>query len=735
MAKVFQDIQILRVNYLRGPNIWTYRPIIEALIDLGEFEDYPSNSIEGFNDRLNGWLPGLVEHHCGVGFRGGFLSRLVDGTWMGHVMEHVSIELQLMAGARAEFGKAREISKRGVYKVVFRTEHETLGRESFKAAHQIVMAAANNLPYDIDATVDHLRKVADTFCLGPSTSCIVDAASAAKIPHIRLTEGNLVQLGYGSRQRRIWTAETDRTSAIAEGISSYKDLTKELLAQAGIPVPEGQEVKNADDAWKAAQDIGLPVVVKPLDGQRGWGVSLDVRTEQGVRQAFDCAEKEFCGVLVERYIHGDEHRVLVVGDKVVAATRGETACIVGDGVHTVAQLIDSQINTDPRRGDTEGFVLDTIRLDTPRGEMSLLEIRRQGLEPESVPEKGRSVVVQRNGNLNIDVTDEVHPEVAAVATMAARVIGLDIAGIDIVTTDIRKPLRETRGAIIEVNAGPGLLMHVKPAVGQPRPVGQAVVNHLFQRNEDTRIPIVGITGTLQTTAIAHLVAWMLHLSGRRTGLACQDGLYMNQHHVGQRDARGFEDSERLLINRALDAAVFETSPLHILDEGLAYDRCQVGVVTDMPETDTLLIEKHDIINPEKMRTVVRTQIDLVLPSGAAVLNAEDEGVVSLAELSDGEVLYYAHDETHPVLQAHLAAGGRGAFVRQGQLTLARGSQAHALEALDHPHLAQLQAGGLSPASLLAACAAAWSLDIAPDLIAVGLKNFGHQPTPTGKTQG
>jgi cyanophycin synthetase len=722
----FKDIQILRMNYLRGPNIWTYRPIIEALIDLGEMEDHPSNKIDGFNDRINAWLPGLVEHHCGVGHRGGFLTRLVGGTWMGHIMEHVSIELQLLAGARAEFGKAREISKRGIYKVVFRTEHEELGRESFLAARELVMAAANNKPFDITATVDRLKKIADLRCLGPSTACIVDAAVERKTPFIRLTEGNLVQLGYGSKQRRIWTAETDRTSAIAESISSDKDLTKRLLTQCGIPVPEGQIVKTADEAWEAAQDIGLPVVVKPLDGNRGWGVSLDVNTEEGVRTAWTAAEKEGSEVLIERYVRGDEHRVLVVGDRVVAATRGETACITGDGTSTVEQLIDSQINTDPRRGIAEGFPLDLIRLHTPRGEMSLLEIQRQGLEPTSVPEKDRIVVVQRNGNLNNDVTDLVHPEVAAVATLAARVIGLDIAGIDIVTQDISRPLEETQGAIIEVNAGPGLLMHVKPAVGQPRPVGKAIVEHLFGPNESGRIPVVGISGSQQTTELSQLVAWLLHLSGRRTGLACKDGLYMDQHHLGKYDARGFEASERLLINRALDAAVFETTPGLILDEGLAYDRCLVGVVTNMPATHDALIEKHDIQTPEQMRTVVRTQIDLVLPEGAAVLNADEETVTSLAELSDGEVVYYAKAQDNAAVAAHLQQGGRAVFCKDGHVILARGDQETQLFHLDLELIARLLKDGLQISTLLAAVATAWALDIAPLLIRAGLKNFGQQ---------
>ena len=722
----FKDIQILRMNYLRGPNIWTYRPIIEALIDLGEMEDHPSNKIDGFNDRINGWLPGLVEHHCGVGHRGGFLTRLVGGTWMGHIMEHVSIELQLLAGARAEFGKAREISKRGVYKVVFRTEHEELGRESFLAARELVMAAANNKPYDIAATVDRLKKIADLRCLGPSTACIVDAAVERKTPFIRLTEGNLVQLGYGSKQRRIWTAETDRTSAIAESISSDKDLTKRLLTQCGIPVPEGQIVETADQAWAAAQDIGMPVVVKPLDGNRGWGVSLDVNTEDGVRKAWVAADKEGSGVLVERYVRGDEHRVLVVGDRVVAATRGETACVVGDGTSTVEQLIDTQINIDPRRGDAEGYPLDVIRLHSARGEMSLLEIQRQGLEPHSVPAKDRVVVVQRNGNLNNDVTDLVHPDVAAVATLAARVVGLDIAGIDIVTQDISRSLEETQGAIIEVNAGPGLLMHVKPAVGQPRPVGKAIVEHLFGANESGRIPVVGIVGTTQTTQLSQLVAWLLHLSGRRTGLACKDGLFMDQQHLGKNDARGFDDSERLLINRALDAAVFETTPSHILNEGLAYDRCQVGVVTDMPSTDEALIQQHDIQTPEQMRTVIRTQVDLVLPEGAAVLNAEDEAVVSLAELSDGEVVFYAKDADNAHVVAHCQAGGRAVFCREGHVILARGDQETPLFHVDLELIARLLKNGLHISTLLAAVATAWSLDIAPLLIRAGLKNYGQK---------
>ncbi|MFM7802618.1 MAG: cyanophycin synthetase, partial [Limnohabitans sp.] len=624
----FPDIAILRMRYLRGPNIWTYRPVIEAWIDLGLLENHPSNQLPGFVDRLNAWLPGMVEHRCGIGERGGFLQRLNEGTWCGHIMEHVAIELQTLAGMQVGFGKARETSQRGVYKVVIRTRQEEVGKESMLAARDLVMAAINHTPFDLYGTVSRLKAMVDRLCLGPSTACIVDAATDQYIPSIRLTSGNLVQLGYGSMQRRIWTAETDRTSAIAESISSDKDLTKSLLTQCGVPIPTGQVVHSAAQAWEVAQDIGLPVVVKPTDANHGRGVALDLRQREDIEAAFLVAEREGTDVMVERFIAGDEHRLLVVGHKVVAASRGETARIVGDGVNTVEALIELQINADPRRGEEEDFPLDTIRLkDLPT---AVLELKRQGLDANSVPEKDRVVVVQRTGNMGIDVTDEVHPEVAAVVALAARVVGLDIAGIDLVAEDIGRPLNVQAGAIVEVNAGPGLLMHLKPAIGQPRQVGKDIVAHLFDTQQPTRIPVVGIMGRHHTTELAHLVNWLIHLSGRRTGLASARGLFMDQRLVDTKDARVFEASQRLLINRALDAAVFENSPLQVLEEGLPYDRCHVGVLTDMPDHNGLL--EHDIRTPEQVRNVVRTQIDLVLPEGTAVLNAEDPAVVDMAHL-------------------------------------------------------------------------------------------------------
>ncbi|HQQ59652.1 MAG TPA: acetate--CoA ligase family protein, partial [Thermomonas sp.] len=363
-------------------------------------------------------------------------------------------------------GKAREAGPRGIYKVAIRAREETVGRAALALARDLLMAAINATPADLGERLQPLRELADRRLLGPSTAAIVDAATDRGIPHLGLTEGNLVQLGYGNRQRRIWTAETEHTSAIAESISRDKDLTKTLLASCGVPVPEGRVVKSADDAWEAAEDIGLPVVVKPTDANHGRGVFADLKTRAEIEVAYAGALEEGSEVIVERFIQGVEHRMLVIGGKLVAANKGFTAEVVGDGQNNIRELIDLQINSDPRRGEEEHFPLETLLLE--REPIALHELQRQGFTPESVPPAGQTVLILRHGNMAFDVTDEVHPDVAAAGVLAARVVGLDIAGIDLVTEDIGKPLSETRGAIVEVNAGPSLLMHLKPAIGKPR---------------------------------------------------------------------------------------------------------------------------------------------------------------------------------------------------------------------------------------------------------------------------
>lgn len=724
------SIEILQTTHLRGPNIWTYRPVLEAWIDIGELEDFPSNTIPGFNERLTAWLPSLIEHRCSEGERGGFLLRLREGTWPGHILEHVTLELQNLAGMPGGFGRARSTSQRGVYKVVVRAWHPEVTRAALLAGRDLVMAAIKDQPFDVKAAVDTLRDLADELLLGPSTACIVDAATAKdrRIPAIRLSEGNLVQLGYGARSRRIWTAETDCTSAIAEGISRDKDLTKSLLQSCGVPVPEGQVVKSPAEAWEAAEDIGLPVVVKPSDANHGRGVSLELTSREDVAAAFHVADAEGSEVIVEKFIRGAEHRLLVVGDKLVAAARGETVWIEGDGKATVAELIDIQLNTDPRRGAAEEFPLDIIVLDRQPSTCLLLE--RQGLNGKSVPAAGQRVLIERNGNMANDITDSVHPSTAATVALAARVVGLDIAGVDLVVEDISRPLAEQGGAIVEVNAGPGLLMHIKPAQGEPRPVGRAIVDHLFPEGETGRIPVVGVTGSHGLTSVTQRLAWLIQLSGKYVGLACSNGLYLDRRQIEQGNRANFDTAERVLMNRMVEAAVFENGGDAILSEGLAYDRCQVGVVTNVDPAAHL--GRYHIDTPEQVFNVLRTQVDLVLPDGVAVLNAEDPLVVEMASLCDGEVIFFSADPDHPVITEHLEQDRRAVFLRDGKFNLATGENAVAVANLAKIPLTDGVSQDEQIASILAAIAAAWALGIAPNVIRTGIKTFEAAAPEAGR---
>lgn len=717
-----KNIEFLRILPLQGPNIWTYRPALEVWIDIGELEDFPSNIIPGFNERLTGWLPSLIEHRCSYGERGGFLQRLEEGTWPGHIMEHVTLELQNLAGLPGGFGKARETSVRGVYKVVVRARHEQVTRAALHAGRDLVMAAIEDRPFDVDAAVATLRDMVDSLCLGPSTACIVDAADERRIPSIRLSEGNLVQLGHGIKQRRIWTAETDQTSAIAESISRDKDLTKTLLQSCGVAIPEGRMVDSPEDAWEAAEDIGLPVVVKPSDANHGRGVFIDLNTRAEVETAYKAALEEGSSVLVERFIRGNEHRLLIVGGKLAAAARGEPIFVVGDGQSTIAQLIDV-VNTDPRRGDLEEHPLNPVILE--REPAARLELERQGLSATSIPPSGKKVLLLRNGNVAIDVTDQVHPSVAATAALAARVVGLDIAGVDIVAEDISRPLDEQRAAIVEVNAGPGLLMHLKPSEGKPRPVGQAIIEHLFKPEDTGRIPIVGVTGTHGKTTIARLIARIIHLSGKHVGLACGDGLYFGQRLVEQGNRATWGAAHRVLLNRAVEAAVFENGSVSILAEGLAYDRCQVGVVANIDPADSL--PEYYIDNAEQMATKVkRTQVDVVLPDGVAVLNADDALVADMASLCDGEVIFFANDASAPVMAAHLQAGKRGVFLRNGDVILAASDKEILVSTVAAIPITGGGAVGFQIENVLAAVAAAWALGITAELIRAGIELFGTE---------
>jgi cyanophycin synthetase len=709
-----REIQFLRITYLRGPSIWTYRPVLEAWVDIGALEEAPSNTIPGFYERLVDWLPTLIEHRCGIGERGGFLQRVKEGTWMAHVLEHVALELQSLAGMQVGFGKARETSQRGIYKVAIRAHNEEVGRAALLAGRDLVMAAIENRPFDVISAIADVRRKIDDYHLGPSTACIVQAAAERRIPVTRLNDTNLVQLGYGALQRRVWTAKTERTSSISENIAADKDLTKRLLQSCGIPVPEGEIVEDADTAWRAAQDIGLPVTVKPVEGSHGRGVVLDLSCEKDVRAAFSIADAEGRGVMVERFVRGHEYRLLVVGNQLVAAAFCEAVWVTGNGLDTVEALIHAQINSDLRRGANENFPLNKIILaDSPA---VMLELTRQQLTCDSVPAAGRRVLIQRRGSVSADVTESVHPDNAELAMLAARVVGLDIADVDVVAEDIRRPFAEQEAAVIELSAGPSPLVHLPPTRGNLQPlseraqlIGKAIIDHLFPVTEQSgRIPIFGITGTKNTTIIARRLAALLQLAGYRVGLACHDGLYFGHRHVDERNAVNWAAGERVLMNRLIDIAVIESNAALILREGLAYDRCQVGIVTDTDGLEALTDD--DILTPEQLCQVLRTQIDVVLPNGVAVLNAHDPRLVEMASLCDGETIFYAADAGLAAITRHCADGGRAVVAVDGQIALMHGDHVTTLNTHNAPNL-----------EILATVAAAWAFGVNATLIRFGIE--------------
>lgn len=715
-----KSIEILSHRHLRGPNMWSYNPALEVLIDIGELEDYPSDKIPGFYERLSKCLPSLHEHRCSYGEPGGFLKRVEEGTWPGHILEHLTIELQNLAGIPGGFGRARDGGRRGVYKVIVSATEEEVTLKAFTHARDLLLTLIQDNGDPVaqrEQIIEDLRELSDDLCLGPSTACIVHAASAREIPYIRLSSGNLVQLGYGSKQRRIWTAETDQTSAIAETISRDKDLTKSLLRSAGVPTPEGRTVTSPDDAWEAAQDIGLPVVVKPIDGNHGRGVFINLHTQQEIEAAYAVAINEGSEVLVERHIVGDEHRLLVVGNKVVAAAKGETVWVSGDGKHTIQELIDIQINSDPRRGTAEEHPLNPVRIDSAVE----LELARQQLTGNSIPSIDHKVLIQSNGNVAFDVTELVHPDVASQVALAARVVGLEIAGVDLVAQDISRPLDEQNAAIVEVNAGPGLLMHLKPASGKPQPVGEAIAEHLFPPDYDYRIPIIGISGNRGRTIVAEMVAHFSRLTNVHVGLSSSKDLYFGNRSIHRTSQSNWENGRRTLQNRAIELAVIENDNASLLLEGLSYDQCQVGIVLNVDPQG--LFPEHNISDEDQLFNVVRTQVDVVLPTGVCILNADDPMLVKMTELSKGEVMYFSEDPHSTVITEHQQKNGRFIIASPDAVILKQGKDE--LKVIPVPASIQNRPKSewMPHLSLAAAVGAAWALDIPLNVIEAGVETF------------
>ena len=714
-------MKILKVNKLRGPNIWANYPVLEAWVDLEEMKDTSSEMIPGFNERLMGWLPTMVEHRCSIGERGGFFVRLRRGTYMAHILEHVTLELQSLAGTPVGFGRARETNTDGIYKVAIAYKEEKLALACLDRAFELIQAAINDTPYDVAKVAAELKEFAYDVCLGPSTRSIVDAAKAKSIPWRRLNEGSLVQLGYGIHQRRICTAETDSTSAIAESIAQDKELTRSLLRSIGIPTPEGRAVESAEDAWEAAEDIGLPVVVKPQYGNHGRGVATNLQSQEQVIAAYNAAREEGRSIVVERHAPGDDYRMLVVGGKLVAAARREPANVIGDGQSTVQKLID-KVNEDPRRSDGHSTSLSLIKIDA----VALGVLLAQGMTPDTIPPVGKKVLVRRNANLSTggtaaDVTDEVHPDVARHAIEAARVVGLDIAGVDMVAQDISQPLQGQRGVIVEVNAGPGLRMHIEPSSGKPRPVGESILDMMFPGTSNGRIPIISVTGVNGKTTTTRLIAHLVASSGKKVGMTCTDGIYVGGRRIDSGDCSGPQSARSVLMNPFVEAAVLETARGGILREGLGFDFCDVGIVTNIGEGDHLGLS--DIETIEQLSKVKRCIIEAVHKNGFGVLKANDPLTAEMAEKCKGRVIFFAIDENDPVLTNHRVKGERVVFVRNGRIFTAEGAEETPLTTLDQIPLTHQGRIQFQVENVLASVAACWGVGMSVEQIVLGLESF------------
>jgi cyanophycin synthetase len=586
-------------------------------------------------------------------------------------------------------------------------------------AEQLCKAATDSHGFDLESALAQLQGLDEDVRLGPSTGAIVDAGVARDVPYRRLTDGSLVQFGWGSQQRRIQAAEIDSTSAIAESIAQDKDLTKKLLHAAGVPVPLGRPAQTPEEAWAIALEVGLPVVVKPQDGNQGKGVSVNITERSAFDNAYVTAER-YGTVMVEKFLPGHDYRLLVVGNKLIAAARREPPLVVGDGKHTVRQLVDL-VNADPRRGTGHSTSLTKIRFD----DIAIGRLHAQDLEPESVPAKGRRVILRNNANLSTggtatDVTDDVHPEVAARVIEAAQMVGLDICGVDVVCETVSRPLEEQNGGIVEVNAAPGLRMHISPSYGKGRDVGNAVIDQMFPNGATGRIPVIAVTGTNGKTTTVRLTAHLLKAHGLRVGMTNTDGVYVNGRQTDSGDCSGPRSARNVLMHPDVDAAVFETARGGLLREGLAFDRCNVAIVTNLGGGDHLGL--NYITTLEDLSVLKRVIVLNVAQTGIAVLNAADPAVASMAPHCPGDVTFFALDANQPVLATHRAQGNRVVFTEDGHIVAQKGKQVFRIPLAQVPLTRQGQIG-FQTENVMAAIGAAWAVGVPWEAIAQGVATF------------
>src|SRR5215213_2126367 len=732
-------IEIRRTRIYRGPKIWTRMPAILLEVDIGDLEDRPTNKIPGFYEALIELLPGLYEHSCSVGKPGGFLQRLRKGTWMGHVLEHVALDLQNQAGAEVTRGKTREAGERGVYNVVYAYVQEDVGI----AAGLLAARLLNHLIYQTEPDFDFVAeleekviRVAERLAYGPSTGAIVAEAERRGIPGLRLDpRRSLVQLGHGYHQRRIWATVTSCSSQIAKTIAGDKELTNRLLRDVGIASPRGELARSESDAVAVARRMGYPVVVKPLDGNHGRGVMINLSTDEEVVQAFPTAQNESRDgrVIVERFLTGKDYRILVVDNQVVAVAERVPAHVVGDGTHTVAELIEIT-KQDPRRGVGHEKILTRI----PVNGQTLETLNRQGLNLESIPGSCQHVHLQLTGNMStggtsIDRTDDIHQDNAEIARQALMVVGLDVAGIDFITPDIAHSVRQIGGGIVEVNSGPGFRMHTHPTQGHPRHVGRAVIDMLFREAGSARVPIVAATGTNGKTTTTRMIAAIMTAAGKKVGMTSSDGISIDGTQIASGDLAGPASAQMVLKNPAVDFAVLETARGGILREGLGFDHCNVGVVTNVAADH---LGMGGIETTEDLARVKAVVPQSVFRDGASVLNADNLWTVEMARSARGEIIFFSMDDENPIIRDHLRERGRAVVLRSvpggEMLTLIEHKrETTVLRAAEIP----ATLGGRVRANIenaLAACAAAVACDIPLECLRDALRTF---TTEFGQTPG
>jgi cyanophycin synthetase len=647
-----------------GPSLYAHFPVIRLTVDLGDLEKWPSAKIQGFNDRLLHALPALDQHHCSYDQAGGFVRRLKEGegTWLGHVFEHVAIELQCQAGAKVSFGKTRGTGDPGVYHVVYEYEEERVGLEAGLLAHQLLeqilpdkLRTADVIPPDFDlrAEIRSLIRYAEDRQLGPSTFSLVHAAETRDIPWLRLNDRSLIQFGQGKHQKRIQATITSSTSHIAVELASDKEETNRLLGDLGLPVPRQRLVRSEKEALRAAEKLGYPVVVKPLDANHGRGVTTDVRDEAQVKVAFEKAREHARSVIVETFLEGLDHRMLVIGGELVAVAQRVPGHVVGDGKRTIAQLVDA-VNADPRRGIGHEKVLTRIELDAEAARM----MARKSYTAESVPEKGETVMLRGTGNLStggsaIDLTDTTHPDNREVAKRAARAIGLDVVGVDFITPDITRSFREVGGGICEVNAAPGFRMHVAPTEGTPRDVGKLVIDMLFPPGTPSRIPIATITGTNGKTTTARMLAHIHKMNGSTVGLTTTDGVYVDGERTVAGDMTGPTAARMVLCDPIVDCAVLETARGGLLRAGLGYRECNVGAVLNVSSDH---LGQKGIETLEQLAALKRIVVEVA--RDVAVLNADDPLTLRMADhTSAARIAYATMNPRHELVRQHIRAGG------------------------------------------------------------------------------